>query len=53
MARAEGRPGVIDPGLLERLYPDKERFRAEEQRRYELQEAHCDEPLEEHELPDA
>ena len=34
-----------------RLYPDQERFRAEERRRFELLEAHWDVPLEEHALP--
>lgn len=32
--------------LVERLYPDQERFRAEEARRFELLEAHWDVPLE-------
>jgi hypothetical protein len=36
-----------------RLYPDQERFKAEEQRRFELLEGHWDTPLEEHPLPDA
>lgn len=39
--------------LIERLYPDKQRFEAEEQRRFALLDAHWDVPLEEHELPDA
>jgi hypothetical protein len=40
-----------DPGLLERLYPDQERFKAEEVRRFELLDAHWDVPLEAHPLP--
>lgn len=35
-----------------RLYPDQERFQAEERRRFELLEAHWDVPLAEHPLPD-
>jgi hypothetical protein len=31
-----------DAGIAERLYPDQERFRAEERRRFELLEAHWD-----------
>ncbi len=38
--------------IASRLYPDHERFRAEEQRRFELLEAHWDVPLEEAALPD-
>jgi hypothetical protein len=37
-----------EPGLLESLYPDRERHAAEEQRRFALMEAHWDVPLEEH-----
>lgn len=40
-----------DPGLVARLYPDQERFRAEEVRRFELLDAHWDVPLEERPLP--
>jgi hypothetical protein len=36
-----------DPAVIERLYPDQERFKAEERRRFELIEAHWDVPLEE------
>jgi hypothetical protein len=40
---------VIDPSgreeLLRRLFPDQERFHAEERRRFELLEAHWDVPL--------
>lgn len=36
--------------IAERLYPDRERFRAEEQRRFELLDAHWDVPLEDVEL---
>ncbi len=36
-----------DAAIAERLYPDRERYRAEEQRRFELMEAHWDVPLEE------
>lgn len=42
---------VIDtsgqPALLRRLFPDQETFRKEEQRRFELLEAHWDMPLRE------
>jgi hypothetical protein len=34
-----------------RLFPDQKAYAAEEQRRFELLEAHWDVPLEEHELP--
>ena len=37
--------------IVERLYPDAEKLRKEEQRRFELVEAHWDVPLEEHTLP--
>ena len=40
-----------DEAIAERLYPDQVRFRAEEQRRFELVEAHWDVPLEERPLP--
>ena len=33
--------------IKQRLYPDQERFRAEEQRRFELLEGHWDVPLDE------
>lgn len=36
-----------DGDLVRRLYPDQDRFRAEEQRRFELLDAHWDVPLEE------
>ena len=36
-----------DGAIVTRLYPDQERFRAEEQRRFELLEAHWDVPLDE------
>jgi hypothetical protein len=39
-----------EPEIAARLYPDQERFRAEEQRRFELLEAHWDVPLEERDL---
>jgi hypothetical protein len=35
-----------DAEIAERLFPDRERYRAEEQRRFELLEAHWDVPLE-------
>jgi hypothetical protein len=35
-----------DAEIAARLYPDQDRFRAEEQRRFELLEAHWDVPLE-------
>ena len=40
-----------DPAIVRRLYPDAERLKREEQRRFELIEAHWDTPLEEHALP--
>jgi hypothetical protein len=39
-----------DAAIAERLFPDRERYRAEEQRRFELLEAHWDVPLEERQL---
>jgi hypothetical protein len=39
-----------DPGIVESLFPDQERHRAEERRRFELLEAHWDVPLEERRL---
>jgi hypothetical protein len=36
--------------IAARLFPDQERFRAEERRRFELLEAHWDVPLEERPL---
>ena len=35
-----------DPGIARRLFPDQERYAAEEHRRFELLEAHWDVPLE-------
>lgn len=40
-----------DAEIASRLFPDQERYRAEEQRRFELLEAHWDVPLEEQALP--
>lgn len=37
--------------LTERLFPDQERYKAEERRRFEIVEAHWDVPLEERSLP--
>jgi hypothetical protein len=37
--------------IAARLYPDQAAFRAEEQRRFEILEAHWDVPLEEIPLP--
>jgi hypothetical protein len=37
--------------IAARLFPDQDRYRAEERRRFELLEAHWDVPLEEHALP--
>lgn len=42
-----------DAEIARRLFPDQERYKAEERRRFELLEAHWDVPLEEHELPEA
>jgi len=39
--------------ITARLFPDQERYQAEEQRRFELLEAHWDVPLEDHPLPGA
>jgi hypothetical protein len=39
--------------IAQRLFPDQERYRAEERRRFELLEAHWDVPLQERPLPDA
>lgn len=46
-----GLEGHTPGDLLERLFPDQGRFRAEEQRRFELLDAHWDVPLEDHALP--
>lgn len=43
--------GHGEPAIKERLYPDQATFRREEQRRFELLEAHWDVPLEELPLP--
>jgi hypothetical protein len=40
-----------DPAVVARLYPDAEKLRREEQRRFELLDAHWDVPLEERALP--
>jgi hypothetical protein len=40
-----------DPDIIKRLYPDQATFKREEQRRFELVEAHWDAPLEDHVLP--
>jgi hypothetical protein len=45
--------GHSEAELKQRLYPDQERFHAEEQRRFELLEAHWDVPLAAEALPDA
>ena len=37
--------------LIKRLYPDQATFKAEEQRRFAMLEAHWDVPLESHALP--
>jgi hypothetical protein len=37
--------------IAARLFPDQERYRAEERRRFELLDAHWDVPLEDHPLP--
>ena len=39
--------------ITRRLFPDAERYEAEERRRFELLEAHWDVPLEDHPLPGA
>jgi len=40
-----------DPSIVERLFPDRARYAADERRRFELLEAHWDVPLEGHPLP--
>ena len=40
-----------EPEIARSLFPDQERYRAEEQRRFEIVEAHWDVPLESVELP--
>jgi hypothetical protein len=40
-----------DAAIAARLFPDRERYREEERRRFELLEAHWDVPLEERLLP--
>jgi hypothetical protein len=42
-----------EPAIAARLYPDQDRYRTEEQRRFELLEAHWDVPLEERRLPES
>jgi hypothetical protein len=41
-----------DAEIAQRLFPDQDRFRAEERRRFELIDAHWDLPLEEIDLAD-
>jgi len=41
-----------DAAIAARLYPDRERFRAEEEHRFSLLEAHWDVVLEDHPLPE-
>jgi hypothetical protein len=43
--------GRSDAAIKERLYPDQATFKREEQRRFELTEAHWDVPLDEVPLP--
>jgi hypothetical protein len=43
--------GHSEDEIAERLYPDQEKFKAEERRRFEILEAHWDVPLEERDLP--
>jgi hypothetical protein len=45
--------GHSEAAIKRRLYPDQERFLAEEQRRFELLEAHWDVPLADEALPAA
>jgi hypothetical protein len=40
-----------EPDIAARLFPDQERYRAEERRRFELLDAHWDVPLEDQPLP--
>lgn len=40
-----------EPSVAARLFPDQDRYRAEERHRFELLEAHWDVPLEERRLP--
>ncbi len=44
--------GHSDAEIAQRLFPDQDRFRAEERRRFELIDAHWDLPLDEIDLAD-
>jgi hypothetical protein len=43
--------GHAEEEIGARLYPDRDRFHAEEHRRFEILDAHWDVPLEERQLP--
>ena len=45
LVEAANPPKVDTEALIAKLYPDREKFRKEEQRRFELLEAHWDVPL--------
>jgi hypothetical protein len=45
LVEAPNPPEVDEAALIKRLFPDQERFRREEQRRFEILEAHWDVPL--------
>ena len=45
LVEAPNPPEVDEAALIRKLFPDQERFRREEQRRFEILEAHWDVPL--------
>jgi hypothetical protein len=45
--------GHSDAEIAARLFPDQERYWADERRRFEMLDAHWDVPLEDHPLPSA
>lgn len=47
---ATAQQGPDTTGIIQRLYPDQEKFRQEEQRRFELLEEHIDLPLVDYDL---
>ena len=51
LVRAANPPAFDEAATLKRLFPDQARFQKEEQRRFEILEAHWDVPLTEVEVP--
>lgn len=45
LVEAANPPEVDEPALIAKLYPDQAKFRKEEQRRFEILDAHWDVPL--------